>query len=127
MGRGWWRGRRPAWRPWRQSWTSSNDNIEQPPGRRGTALRTNGRARIRSSPEPTAGPAGADGSADHDRPVQEAQVDDPCRQTWRDAVKFDFSDIDSGASAWVLVSAALVLLMTPGIAFFYGGMVRSKH
>jgi len=42
-------------------------------------------------------------------------------------VKFDFSDIDSGASAWVLVSAALVLLMTPGIAFFYGGMVRSKH
>jgi Amt family ammonium transporter len=42
-------------------------------------------------------------------------------------VKFDFSHIDSGASAWVLVSAALVLLMTPGIAFFYGGMVRSKH
>jgi Amt family ammonium transporter len=35
--------------------------------------------------------------------------------------------IDSGATAWVLVSAALVLLMTPGLAFFYGGMVRSKH
>src|SRR5215813_10169914 len=42
-------------------------------------------------------------------------------------MKFDFSHIDSGASAWVLMSAALVLLMTPGIAFFYGGMVRSKH
>jgi Amt family ammonium transporter len=35
--------------------------------------------------------------------------------------------IDSGATAWVLVSAALVLFMTPGLAFFYGGMVRSKN
>jgi Amt family ammonium transporter len=35
--------------------------------------------------------------------------------------------IDSGDTAWVLVSAALVLFMTPGLAFFYGGMVRSKH
>ena len=35
--------------------------------------------------------------------------------------------IDSGATAWVLVSAALVLFMTPGLAFFDGGMVRSKN
>lgn len=35
--------------------------------------------------------------------------------------------IDSGDTAWVLISAALVLFMTPGLAFFYGGMVRSKH
>ncbi|MEC3982592.1 ammonium transporter [Amycolatopsis sp. H20-H5] len=35
--------------------------------------------------------------------------------------------IDSGATAWVLVSAALVLLMTPAVAFFYGGMVRAKN
>ena len=34
--------------------------------------------------------------------------------------------IDSGDTAWVLISAALVLLMTPGVAFFYGGMVRAK-
>ncbi len=34
--------------------------------------------------------------------------------------------INSGDTAWVLASAALVLLMTPGLAFFYGGMVRSK-
>jgi Amt family ammonium transporter len=34
--------------------------------------------------------------------------------------------LDSGNTAWVLASAALVLLMTPGLAFFYGGMVRSK-
>jgi len=32
-----------------------------------------------------------------------------------------------GATAWVLVSAALVLFMTPGLAFFYGGMVRAKN
>jgi Amt family ammonium transporter len=35
--------------------------------------------------------------------------------------------IDSGDTAWVLMSAALVLLMTPGLAFFYGGMVRAKN
>ena len=40
---------------------------------------------------------------------------------------FDFTTVDSGATAWVLASAALVLLMTPGLAFFYGGMVRAKH
>ena len=33
---------------------------------------------------------------------------------------------DSGDTAWMLASAALVLLMTPGLAFFYGGMVRAK-
>ena len=35
--------------------------------------------------------------------------------------------MDSGNTAWVLISAALVLFMTPGLAFFYGGMVRSKN
>ena len=35
--------------------------------------------------------------------------------------------IDSGNTAWMLVSCALVLLMTPGLALFYGGMVRSKN
>src|ERR1700710_1543477 len=34
---------------------------------------------------------------------------------------------DSGATAWILASASLVLLMTPALAFFYGGMVRAKH
>jgi len=36
-------------------------------------------------------------------------------------------DVDSGDAAWVLVSAALVLFMTPGLAFFYGGMDRSRN
>jgi Amt family ammonium transporter len=35
--------------------------------------------------------------------------------------------INSGDTAWVLVSSALVMLMTPGLAFFYGGMVRRKN
>jgi ammonium transporter, Amt family len=35
--------------------------------------------------------------------------------------------IDSGNTAWVLASAALVLMMTPALAFFYGGMVRRKN
>jgi Amt family ammonium transporter len=35
--------------------------------------------------------------------------------------------INSGDTAWVLVSCALVLMMTPGLAFFYGGMVRRKN
>lgn len=34
--------------------------------------------------------------------------------------------IDSGDTAWVLISAALVMLMTPGVGFFYGGLVRNK-
>ena len=33
---------------------------------------------------------------------------------------------DTGDTAWMLASSALVLLMTPGLAFFYGGMVRAK-
>ena len=37
------------------------------------------------------------------------------------------ADIDTGATAWVLVSTALVAFMTPGLAFFYGGMLRSKN
>lgn len=35
--------------------------------------------------------------------------------------------INTGDTAWILVSAALVMLMTPGLALFYGGMVRSKN
>lgn len=35
--------------------------------------------------------------------------------------------MDSGNVAWVLICGALVLFMTPGLAFFYGGMVRSKN
>ena len=36
-------------------------------------------------------------------------------------------EVNAGDTAWVLMSAALVLFMTPGLAFFYGGMVRAKN
>ncbi len=35
--------------------------------------------------------------------------------------------IDTGDTAWVLAAAALVMLMTPALAFFYGGLVRQKN
>jgi ammonium transporter, Amt family len=40
---------------------------------------------------------------------------------------FDFAAVEPGAVAWLLAASALVLLMTPGVAFFYGGMVRAQH
>ena len=36
-------------------------------------------------------------------------------------------EINTGDTAWVLMSAALVMLMTPGLALFYGGLVRRKN
>lgn len=40
---------------------------------------------------------------------------------------FDPNSINTGDTAWMLVSAALVMLMTPAVGFFYGGMVSSKN
>ncbi len=39
----------------------------------------------------------------------------------------EVSKINPGDTAWILMSAALVMLMTPGLALFYGGMVRTKN
>lgn len=39
----------------------------------------------------------------------------------------DSPEIDTGATAWMLTSTALVLLMIPGLAMFYGGLVRTKN
>src|SRR5690606_35051218 len=36
-------------------------------------------------------------------------------------------ELDTGDTAWLLASSALVLIMTPGLAFFYGGMVSKKN
>ena len=36
-------------------------------------------------------------------------------------------NLDTGHTAWMLVASALVLFMTPGLAFFYGGLVRAKN
>src|SRR4030066_511823 len=35
--------------------------------------------------------------------------------------------IDTGDTAWILAATSLVLFMTPGVAFFYGGLARSKN
>ena len=35
--------------------------------------------------------------------------------------------IDTADTAFILISAALVLIMTPALAFFYGGLVRRKN
>jgi Amt family ammonium transporter len=43
---------------------------------------------------------------------------------WAEEAK---AKIDTGDTAWMLVSTALVMLMTPGLALFYGGMVRQKN
>ena len=40
---------------------------------------------------------------------------------------YEAAPVDSGDTAWLIVCTALVLLMTPGLAFFYAGMVRSKN
>ena len=51
--------------------------------------------------------------------VHVRRLEEPCRSILK--------SINTGDTAWVLASAALVLLMTPGLAFFYGGMVRAKN
>ena len=40
---------------------------------------------------------------------------------------FEVNDMNAADTAWMLISTALVLLMTPALAFFYGGLVRSKN
>ena len=43
------------------------------------------------------------------------------------ALAADSQCVDSGTTAWMLISTALVLLMVPGLAMFYGGLVRTKN
>jgi len=44
-----------------------------------------------------------------------------------DVIEAIVYEINDGDTAWMLTSSALVMLMTPGLAFFYGGLVRSKN
>ena len=48
-----------------------------------------------------------------------------CVPAWAAAHPVD--GVDSGTTAWMLTSTALVLLMVPGLAMFYGGLVRTKN
>ena len=55
-------------------------------------------------------------------PLPPAAVEANSAQTTQVPLK-----VDTGDTAWVLISTALVMLMTPGLAFFYGGMVGRKN
>ncbi|NND95087.1 MAG: ammonium transporter, partial [Flavobacteriales bacterium] len=44
----------------------------------------------------------------------------------KEYIDYSGTDIDTGDTAWMIVASAFVLLMTPGLAFFYGGMVNRK-
>ncbi len=46
---------------------------------------------------------------------------------WGSAFAEEAPKVDAGDTAWVLMASALVMLMTPGLALFYGGMVRRKN
>ena len=58
-----------------------------------------------------------------DGPMQLAQTGEPAAAPAASAPP----KIDTGDTTWVLASTALVMLMTPGLALFYGGMVRRKN
>lgn len=47
--------------------------------------------------------------------------------SFAEQVTENVSKIDTGDTAWLLISTALVMFMTPGLALFYGGMVRKKN
>lgn len=48
-------------------------------------------------------------------------------QTFTSVVSAGNPQIDSGDTAWLIVATAMVMLMIPGVGFFYGGMVRKKN
>lgn len=57
----------------------------------------------------------------------ESPIPDASRQEVGGQIPPEAPQINSGDTAWMLISSALVLLMTPGLAFFYGGLVRSRN
>ncbi len=65
--------------------------------------------------------AGAALAEEKGAPIRLAQADQAA------PAPVEAAKIDTGDTAWVLASSALVLLMTPGLALFYGGMVRRKN
>lgn len=62
------------------------------------------------------------GGRDISSPAAEQRKPDPPAPANSNAPK-----VSPGDTAWILISAALVMLMTPGLALFYGGMVRTKN
>ncbi len=67
--------------------------------------------------------AGATFAEEKGAPIHLAQA----TQTAPAPAEAPAAKVDTGDTAWLLTSSALVLLMTPGLALFYGGMVRRKN
>jgi ammonium transporter len=61
------------------------------------------------------------------KPTEEAKKLSPEEQKRKDRMDKYKQDVDGGDSAWMLVASAFVMLMVPGLALFYGGMVRRKN
>ena len=59
-------------------------------------------------------------------PVSQSNVQQTVQQAPESQINC-VNGVNSGDTAWMLVSTALVMLMTPGLALFYGGMVRRKN
>ena len=64
-------------------------------------------------------------SPQFDAAARRVQTDAPVASSFVSQGRYSM-ELNSGDTAWVLASTALVLLMTPGLAFFYGGMTRAK-
>lgn len=76
----------------------------------------------------TAGIVFADNSTQHiNNAATQAIVTPPVPTVQAAAAPAAPAKVDTGDTAWLLVSTALVMLMTPGLALFYGGMVRRKN
>ena len=52
---------------------------------------------------------------------------EPCKEKFQSREKREENRMNTGDTAFVLISTALVFVMTPGLAFFYGGLVRRKN
>src|SRR5699024_4723802 len=92
----------------------------------------------KSEPKKESGPApdpkaDGNGEAKEDKKGEEKKEEpktDPIAEVKTAVEKADAKATDGmkrGDNAWVLTASALVLLMTPGLALFYGGMVRKKN
>jgi Amt family ammonium transporter len=78
-------------------------------------------------PSPTLSPEASPSPVAPILSVPGSAVPDASRQEVGGQVVAEVPTINSGDTAWVLISTALALLMTPGLAFFYGGLVRSRN
>ncbi|MBM7866370.1 ammonium transporter [Heliobacterium gestii] len=72
-------------------------------------------------------PAFADETAPAAATAAAATTDAPAADATAAAAAPEAPKVDTGDTAFIIISAALVLLMTPGLAMFYGGMVRKKN